>query len=406
MTRISTPLILVLALALGCSLGAQKPQVHWWRSTFDAAAKEAKLRNVPLLIVILQDGEEATERLIDGILSQKRFVEVTQSTIPIVCSKADHGSKKQVINGISREVCRRLGGCTCEEHQDLESRVFHEFFGGGEEVKTPQVILARPNLKVVSRILDVAGVRAYADAVKNCRKVMGPGLDEKTFKTARVHLTQGGNYLRMKQYKSAWEILEDLVQVGGPSVLVKNAVHLRQRIEEEAQELLLEARRRTSPWERLAALDQGRRAFAKTPLEERFAREIKVLSKTKEGRMAVRKLKKQKRYQPRFDKAMEHIRRGEYARARKALRFIRDRAKGLPLAEEASAHLERFKKDPAIAAILRAADQEEEAKALMKEARGKERAGDTEGARKIYQRIVDEYPRTKAARGARDKLKP
>ncbi len=388
------------------TLGQKKSQVRWWRGSFDAAIQEAKERNVPLFIALIQEGEEANERLVDDVFTNKNFVAITKNAVPVLANKGSHGSKSQLIGGVKKEVCRRMGGATCEQHQDLEARIFREFFVG-EEALTPQVMVCRINLKLVERIVDVAGPRAYADAVKKAKKLMGPGLDAAMFKVARGKITRGRNLIRMGQYRQAWDEISDLAKIGGPSPLVKKAIALHKKVEAKvngALEAAYAAADRNDYWTALGTLERVAREFKGTPPAKKAEAAFKRLSKTKDGSPVARQLKKQKRYLPWMARARAHETRGEYQQARKLYRRVKAKAKKLPVAQQAEERLAYFRSESAIAALLKVVDQENEAKALLKEATKKARDGDLPGAKVIYHRILKEYPGTKAAKKAQSKL--
>ena len=109
-------------LIVSASLGAQQSsQVLWWAGTWDGAFAEAKVRNAPLLVVFIQDGEEANERLASGILRDPAYVKATLQTVPILANREFHGATKSEAGGVTKSVCSKFGGTTCEAHQKLES---------------------------------------------------------------------------------------------------------------------------------------------------------------------------------------------------------------------------------------------------------------------------------------------
>ncbi len=402
-------LLMGIAFLLGASstLQAQsKQQVLWWRGTVREAQKIAAERNVPILIALLQDGEEASERLIDELFKDKAFVKLTKELLPIVASKMDHGSKSQTINGIKKEVCKRIGGCTCEHHQGAEVKVFRVFFVG-IDAKTPQIMICKPDLTLVERIEDVAGSHSYGAAVKKARKSMGPGLSALAHKTARERLTKARNFLRMGKIREAWQEIEPLVQVGGPSPLVKRALVLQEQIDSRINEALKKARSAAEAgdyWTAMGTLDQIMGEFKGAPPAKKAKSLFDRLKKTKPGKKVAKGLKKQARLQPTMVKAKNHENHGEYEKARRLYRRVKKKGKGLPIAKVAESRLNYFQTDEAIARLLKEIDKESEAGSLLKQARAKARSGDEAGSKKLYLQIVKTYPGTRAAKMAQSKL--
>ena len=66
---------LTLAAAGASAQQPSSSQVLWWSGTWDGAFEEAKTRNVPILVVFIQDGEEANERLAGGVAQRSRIRE-------------------------------------------------------------------------------------------------------------------------------------------------------------------------------------------------------------------------------------------------------------------------------------------------------------------------------------------
>lgn len=403
--QLALSLLMCLVFA-SVSAAQKKTQVRWWRGTLKAAEKEAAERNVPILIALIQDGEEANERLIDEVFKQAAFVKITQGTLPVVATQKRHGSTGQLIDGIKREVCKRLGGCTCDHHIDVEIKVFEKFFNG-IQAKTPQVMICKPNLELVQRIVDIAGPKVYEQAVRKAQKAIGPGLDGPTFRTARGNLTKAKNLIKMGRHLEAWNEVAALSKVGGSSPLVLQAQSLHKQIASKVDEVVQQALKAAGQgdyWSAMSSLESVAHDFKGTPPAATAISALKRLSKTKDGRLVARQLKKQKRFVPWMEKAAHHEKRGEYEKARKLYRRVRDQGKKLPIADKARDKLDAFRQDSAIAAVLRAVDRVTASKKLLKDAMAKERAGDDRAAKVLFERIVKEYPGTKAAKTAQSKL--
>ena len=155
----------ITLLMVGAAL-AQQPsstQVLWWSGSWDGAFAEAKTRNVPVLVVFIQDGEEANERIVTGTFRDPEYVKMTHRCVPIVVSLQFHGLKKDETGGVVRAVCTKFGSTTCEAHQNLETPARVELCG--TDVQTPQHVLVLPDKTIVARIIDVAPVSGYQEMV-------------------------------------------------------------------------------------------------------------------------------------------------------------------------------------------------------------------------------------------------
>ncbi len=169
------PVPLALACALVVLPASAQNQVLWWNGTWDAALKEARARNVPLLVAFVQDGEEANDRCVTGLLPDTEFVKATTHALPMIASLGDHATRKQELNGQTLSVCARFGAIPCAAHRAIEPRARETLCDG--PVQTPQLVVALPDGTVTGRIVDVGASSQYAKLVKAAqRKLKGRGL--------------------------------------------------------------------------------------------------------------------------------------------------------------------------------------------------------------------------------------
>ncbi len=359
MNRSRQTLFIPSLILLASGLPAQnKNQIDWWRGSWKEALEHARQRNVPLVIAVIQDGEEANERLADGVLVDKKFVAAMNEAVPIICSRENHGHIK-IEKGVGEiEVCKRFGGTTCDRHIDHEVEMFRHFFHG-DQVKTPQVMFCRPDLHMLDNIIDVEPASNYVKMLEKTQKQIGPGLTAKLFDDSREMLTRGRNHLRMKEYRQAWDAVAELVAVGGKATAVRRAEEIHKSVEEVLNKKLEEAYARADRGELLAALialDDLMTDFDGTPPEKKAKAAFDRLRKSKEGRAAARDLARDKKLRPDLERAAEYETKGEWVRARDLYRRIVDRGEGLPVGLKARARLDYFASDPDIKKLLEQAD--------------------------------------------------
>ena len=83
---------------------------------------------------------------------------------------------------------------------------------------------------------------------------------------------------------------------------------------------------------------------------------------------------------------------------------IRDDGRNLPVGREAAERLAAFKGDEKAAELVKKYERESEATRLLDEAKKASRAKKAEEARKLYERIIRDYPKTRAGRRAKRQL--
>ncbi|MCA9319558.1 MAG: tetratricopeptide repeat protein, partial [Planctomycetes bacterium] len=411
-------LLTVAMLLAGTALQAQgrakKPErtlpteVSWWRGSWSKAIAEARERNVPLLVAVIQDGEDANEALVTQLFKDKAFIVATESVVALVASKEDHGMTRVPVEaGGTLAVCKKFGSVPCGTHQAHEIAMFHEFFVGAI-VKTPQVVIARPvkdaekPLEVVATIVDVYGTSTYTDAIVQAQKLMGPGLTRREFEEAKQTLVRARNHTRMEQYRDALLAANEVAALGGESPVVAQAEDIRRELHAQVELAIGRAETKAAAgqhFEALALLDDIKDSFKDTAPGVHALAAYRQLSRTREGREAVRQLKKQKRFEPDFAKAQDHEKVGEWIDARALYQRIIDRADDLPITGRCRARIDHFIQDAAIAALFEA-----EADRQFQTAEAHEQAGREGRAKKAYQVLVDTYPETQAAKAARSKL--
>lgn len=384
-------------------------QVRWWRGSYDEAFKEAAARNVPVLIAVIQDGEEANERLVDGMLKNKVFVAATEKTVAIVTSKKNHGNKRQDIDGRALQACKRMGHVPCETHQRQEAEMYYSIFEG-KSVKTPQVMLLLPDEErtLVGRVIDVAGQGSYTSLINKACKKLGPGFLRRDFEAAK-ELLQLAKAARARQlWGKTWKHATELVASGGQtSTLVVEAKKLLEEVTAHAEKELEAVDAKVKAGDLWAAFDMVDRIIADfegAAVHERAVAKRKKMARTKEGKKVARGLKKQKRYLKDLAKAEKYEDDNDFIKARSTYEKIVSKAKGLPVAKVAAERIEAMKKDPDIRELLERADKEDEASRLMRKADGLHRKGQYADARKIYEQIVKDFAGTKAAKRAEKKL--
>ena len=389
------------------SMTVNATQVRWWRRDFDRAFEVAKNRNVPLLIAVIQDGEEANERLVDGLFDDRKFVELTESTVPMICSRKRHGNRRQELDGTVVSSCKRFGSVPCEVHVSHERDMYGTFFGG-ESLKTPQIMAVLPDQTVVDRVIDVGGFGQYQAIVRAAQKKLGVGMSRIEYKKADSALRDGRRALAQKRYVDAWNAVKDLAKLPKNSDIGKGARRIVSEALAEADRMIEAASAAFEAkdfWTVFETTEKIRDAYPGTPVAKRCVTLEKAAKKDRAGRKAAQAFKKQRRYLPDWKKAQAFEKKRDYGKAHDLYAKIVKRAKGLPLAKRAQERLDHFDADAAIRRLLKFEKDEKAAKKLLRDAERLRRKKQLAAAKKIYEQIVKDYPATDAAEKAAKRLK-
>src|SRR4029079_13729128 len=120
------------------ALRAQKPlsdldphQIQWQRSLDDALAI-ATTEKRPILIAVNVDGESASDRIVDEVYRDPKFVAWTRKFACVAASISRHNPRDHDEHG-RRILCPRLGNVTCGEHIALAT-IPHDTYLGGERI--------------------------------------------------------------------------------------------------------------------------------------------------------------------------------------------------------------------------------------------------------------------------------
>lgn len=102
---------LAVLAALAPAAAADVP----WAASFEGAFERALEENKVVFVAVNMDGELANERMAYGVYREKSIAGLAASTVNLVASRFEHGSKDRP--------CKRFGTITCAEHRRVEKEV-------------------------------------------------------------------------------------------------------------------------------------------------------------------------------------------------------------------------------------------------------------------------------------------
>jgi predicted negative regulator of RcsB-dependent stress response len=397
--------LLLLLASAGAGQQPSANQVSWWSGSWDGAFAEAKIRNVPVLVVFIQDGEDASERTVTGTFKDPEYVKLTNRCLAIVVSLQFHGIKKEEVGGVVKGVCSKFGATTCEAHQTLETPARVELCG--DHVQTPQHVLVLPDRTIVDRIVDVAPVSGYQELVARGVKKLGKGLTNAELKQVRDQLRDAEARLEKQDWAGAIKVAKEAMVVTKGTPFAKQAEAIVARIEGDAKKQIERADAAAKGGDYVIALrilENGVDQFAGTETVAVLKKELARVKGTKAGSEAARVLAKEKRGQDSFDAGQAAEKAKDFVTARREYQKAASLASGTPLAERAQMRIDELAKDPDIKALFDRADKDQKATAALKEADKLLAAGNREGARAAFKKVLEDFAGTPAAAAAKTKL--
>lgn len=314
-----------------------------------AAKREAAERNVPILVLMALEGEEASDRFRKALFPDLTLARACERAVVLFTNNGVHevGEIVEEVDGReeTRRLCKLYKTPSCTIHQRVWDQVFFEFNREGE-IRLPHVLVLSPDGKLFERIStsDVPGVDRVVDAVRRAAEKAGHGLTGDELRDLRAELVPARRDSGAKAWADAWRHWRAVAELAitGPYA-------------DEA---------RTS----IAACEAG--------LREELA-------------YAVAKLVP-----------------GDAARGYELLFELRRDVEGLPLEEEVEERLVAAERDKELRDEIRAFKVELDARAVLDEARAAIAQGEERKAERLVRRLLKNkrFAETQAARNAREEF--
>jgi hypothetical protein len=188
------------------------PPLEPWLGKYDDAKQNAKDRNVPLVVHILLDGEEASGRYLKGVLEDQELLRKSPSCVVIVSNNGTHEKKDidVVVDGQKqkRSVCSELAMFTaCSQHQATWDGLYRDFQEEGGVLRCPQTLVMSPTGEIVLRhnTGDPSDAGEVVANITAAQAKCGAGLTQAQLDEVRRLLDVGRNLTASKSWIDAWK---------------------------------------------------------------------------------------------------------------------------------------------------------------------------------------------------------
>jgi hypothetical protein len=253
--------MLLASLLLTCMVPSEAAPLPF-ADKYDQAFEEAVTRNVPVLIVDFDSwATNNSGGTIAAFYEDADFRKVAENAVLILASQGDHGTKKQVIDGVERPVCKEFGGTVCSNHlrmlTDLcrDAKVFGKV-GVDGAIHTPLFAVVTPSHEVVGSFSHEQLAAVITNLLRTAQKQIGPGLARGDYLKLLHGLADARERADLADYATANDILDALARIPGnfkPNAAVKS---FRDSLEPKGRELMTVAEQQWKNGQLLDALTQ------------------------------------------------------------------------------------------------------------------------------------------------------
>lgn len=248
------------------------PSIAWFDGSFEQAKAAAQERNVPLLIIFIQDNEEANDRIRADLHQDPDFLQAVERCVNVLACDSVH---EQAASPGGRMSCKVFPGIPCARHRQLAGEAFHAFAVEGS-INTPMHVLLSPKGEEVKRLYDVFPHEDLLEPLRSMRRKLGKGLSAEEHRACLANLEEAGKQIRLKDYALAHKLLQEIaskVQAGGTAAQTKE---LLAEIDARGKKALEEAAALLAKGAFVDAakeIDASIAKFAGSPVEASFKKE-------------------------------------------------------------------------------------------------------------------------------------
>jgi hypothetical protein len=214
------------ALALSVLSAYAKPPVDGvhWAKTWEDAVKEAKERNVPIMVTFHKDNCPRCTGMDSSVYNQKEFIAASRRWVNVYCNKdTGHGTVK--IDG--KEMCKLCPSITCDDHVKCDQGSGSGAYFNGT-IGTPATVWADSSGKKIDSNQGGMSSKQLLEKMAEAEKAQGPGLDEASYAFLTDNLAAGEKATTDGKTKDAIDAYTGIVKQMGKNPAAKTWVEKAQ----------------------------------------------------------------------------------------------------------------------------------------------------------------------------------
>lgn len=322
-----------------------------WLSDLDSARKASRERNTPIIVVIIQEGEEANDRYRDGIYRSTKFAQATKHAIVLLVNDGQHPQKKIVEERdgekFERQVCQHFETPGCAAHRRNMTRIFQEYTQG-EEMTTPQTIAILPNGKIHKRLMDVPALSQVIGLVLEAHRIAGPSVSAEQLDRIKKHLDTAMTMTRARLWVEAWRAYASALEVTEYGFFADEARQGRDVAlagMKSDLDAALEKMKTGAVEDGFGQLMKLRAGFEGTPLQKEIEKTIKSAERNKEWKDAIRSWKRKQDAEELWKRVVEALAAEKQKTAERHAKTILKRFGDTPAADRVRERFPHFEKD-------------------------------------------------------------
>lgn len=316
------PLALTCLLLTGVARAAiEEPSIIFCES-YDKAFEEANERGVPIMIIVIQDDEEANDDVWHNTMLSPEFIRATEHTVNIVGNRGDqdvHGVEEVQVDGQARRVCKKFRTVNCLDHKKAEQGIFRDFAREGM-LKTPMFLIVLPDQTIVQQLVDRHAMGEFLDAFKEAEKRLPNGLTHVEAAQVRRGLAESKAWIESGDVAKVIEFALPFQKRKTSAGLVQQVLALFERVSERGRQEMSAIEERIAKKEYVAAIDELEALavrYRKSDIEKVGRERLATLMKNKDVKAAIAVAKREEAARKTLESADSLKEKGQDDRAQK-----------------------------------------------------------------------------------------
>lgn len=114
-----------------------------WQASFEKTLEKSAAEKKVVFLAVNMDGEKANERMLERVYAEKSIIELSQSTLNLIASAAEHAA--------ADKLCPKFRGMFCLDHRRTDTAARKEVLKADDDglVIAPQNVFIGPDGKVI-----------------------------------------------------------------------------------------------------------------------------------------------------------------------------------------------------------------------------------------------------------------
>ncbi len=310
-------------------------RIDYFQGRLADAQAQARDRNVPIVVLAVLEGEEASDRFREQLRDNATLAQGARDAIVLLVNNGQHDTKKLKVkkpDGKSEtvEVCSAFHTPSCEVHQRNWDPVYQEYVAARIEdgawlLPTAYVITPKNELAETLYSANPPADSAILTALRDAQRAAGPGMTLDELRQVQKLVADGRLMIRAKGWPDAYRYYTQVLDIVANGKFAEEA-QAESKVASAGMLADLEAALALLTPETIrdgyTKLNEMSTTYAGSPLEKRVADALKGAARDPRWKDTVAALKLEFAADALWDEAQELIRKGEKKAADRLLRKI------------------------------------------------------------------------------------